>query len=146
MVALFGINNVWHDRWELSLSSRWLTVDGLTKTCVSVWMTCQESQTDCFCCLSVWCFFNGFNEIQYSHCRDHHGAMSLAVNVKHAAWTAPSSGLRCYSNPFCLFVFTALHYPQQHPAAPCPAGENVWVDGGKTGLYSPIAVGVAVVS
>lgn len=146
MFMQFGINNV---GWELSFSPRWLTLYGWTKTCVSVWMMCQGSQTDCFCCLSVWCFFNGFDEIQYSHCRGCHGAMSLAVNLQHAAWTVSSSGPRCDSNPFCLFclfVFTALHYPQQHPAAPCPAGENVWVDGGKTGLYSPTAVGVAVVS
>lgn len=54
-------------------------------------------------CLSVWCFFNHFNKVQYSHwC---HGAMSLAVNdVNSPAWTMSSSGPHFSNHPFCVFV------------------------------------------
>lgn len=56
-----------------------------------------------------------------------------AVNASRGINSDPRTGQRGYINHCAfiiiiylfVFLFTALHYPQQHPAAPRPAGENV---------------------
>lgn len=116
----------------------WLSM--LRWNCASLYRWCVRNTKPMVYCLPVWRFCNAFSikctVLKFTNCIGTLVWLKDVSNIKYTVYLmffVTHWDCTMYYTKHCGYInycpFTALHHPQQHSAAPCPTGENVWVHG-----------------